>query len=77
MALARPPSQSIDWTKERIAALSTLDIQQLRENAERLNRPEIKERCDQVLVERKAEKRAAMRKKKAPAAKAPAAAGGA
>jgi hypothetical protein len=66
MALARP-SHSIDWTKERIAALSTLDIQQLRENAERLNRSEVLERCNQVLSERKLEKRAAARKKKIPA----------
>lgn len=46
------PARSVDWTKERIAALATPDVRQLRANAERLNDPEIMERCDAVLGER-------------------------
>jgi hypothetical protein len=43
----------VEWTHERIAALTTAEVQQLRANAERLNSPEIKERCDAVLSERR------------------------
>lgn len=52
MALARP-TRTVEWTHERIAALTTPEVQQLRANAERLNSPEIKERCDAVLSERR------------------------
>ena len=58
------PARSIDWTKERIAALSTPDVLQLRINAERLNRAEIKERCDQILGERPGAKRTVRKRKK-------------
>lgn len=44
--------RSVDWTKDRISALATIEIKQLRANAERLNDPEIVERCDAVLGER-------------------------
>ena len=64
MAIMKQPTQSVDWTKERIAALSTLDVRQLRANAERLNRSEIMKRCDEVLGERPGQKRAAARRKK-------------
>ncbi len=47
------PGRSVDWTKEKIAGLSTPDVRQLRVNAERLNAPEIMERCDAVLSERR------------------------
>lgn len=47
------PTQTVEWSKERIAALTTSEVQQLRANAERLNRPEIRERCDAVLSERR------------------------
>ncbi|MGH8701284.1 MAG: hypothetical protein ACREVR_08970 [Burkholderiales bacterium] len=43
----------MDWTKEKIAGLTTPDVRQLRVNAERLNAPEIMERCDAVLSERR------------------------
>jgi len=46
------PSRSVDWTREKIAALTTPDVRQLRANAERLNDPEIIARCDVVLGER-------------------------
>ncbi|MBI2294920.1 MAG: hypothetical protein HYU76_02490 [Betaproteobacteria bacterium] len=46
------PTRSVDWTKDRIAALPTPDVRQLRTNAERLNDPEIMQRCDAVLGER-------------------------
>jgi hypothetical protein len=46
------PARSVDWTKDRIAALPTPDVRQLRANAERLNDPEIMKRCDAVLDER-------------------------
>lgn len=52
MALARP-TRTVEWTHERIAALTTAEVQQLRANAERLNSPEIRERCDAVLSERR------------------------
>jgi hypothetical protein len=45
--------RSVDWTKEKIAGLSTPDVRQLRVNAERLNAPDIMERCDAVLSERR------------------------
>lgn len=54
MAIPRP-TQTVEWTKERIAALTTSEVQQLRANAERLNHPEIRERCDAVLSERRKE----------------------
>jgi len=47
------PTRSVDWTKDRIAALATPEVQQLRANAERLNDPEIMERCNVVLGERR------------------------
>jgi len=42
-------TRSVEWTKERIDALQTLEVKQLRANAERLNDPEIVGRCDEVL----------------------------
>jgi hypothetical protein len=77
MATIMKPTQSVDWTKERIAALSTLDVRQLRANAERLNRAEIMERCDEVLGERPGQKRAAARRKKKAAAAVTTTTGGA
>jgi hypothetical protein len=47
------PSRSVTWTTERIGALATAEIRQLRVNAERLNDPEIVQRCDGVLHERR------------------------
>ena len=44
--------RSVDWTREKITTLTTPDVRQLRANAERLNDPEIMERCDVVLGER-------------------------
>jgi hypothetical protein len=52
MAFMSKPSRRVEWTSERIAALTTPDIKQLRLNAERLNEPEIVERCDAVLKAR-------------------------
>ena len=52
MAFMSKPSRRVEWTSERIAALTTPDIKQLRVNAERLNEPEIVERCDAVLKAR-------------------------
>jgi hypothetical protein len=46
------PTRSVEWTKDRIEALATPEIKQLRANAERLNDPDVKERCDDVLSER-------------------------
>ena len=43
----------MSWTRERIDALATPEVRQLRVNAERLNDPDIMERCDAVLVERR------------------------
>jgi hypothetical protein len=52
MGIARP-TRTVEWGHDRIAALTTPEVQQLRANAERLNDPEIKERCDAVLSERR------------------------
>jgi len=52
MRIAKP-GRSVDWTKEKIAGLTTPDVRQLRANAERLNAPDIMERCDAVLGERR------------------------
>jgi len=38
-----------EWTPERIAKLSPLEIKQLRDNAERLNEPELVVLCTEVL----------------------------
>ena len=46
------PARSVDWTKERIDALTTPDVRQLRANAERLNAPDVMQLCDAVLGER-------------------------
>lgn len=46
------PTRTVNWTKERITALSTPEVKQLRINAERLNSPEIMALCDAVLGER-------------------------
>jgi hypothetical protein len=73
------PRRTVDWSKERIAALgTTAEITQLRVNAERLNDPDIMGRCDEVLKERKAATRLAAKALrdaaalKAPPAKKPA-----
>jgi len=52
MSIITKPARSVDWTKDRIAALATPDVKQLRANAVRLNDPEITQRCDDVLGER-------------------------
>lgn len=46
------PARSVDWTRERIDALTTPDVKQLRANAERLNAPDVMQLCDAVLGER-------------------------
>jgi hypothetical protein len=53
MAFMMKPARRVEWTSERIAALTTPDVRQLRVNAERLSNPEIVERCDAVLKERR------------------------
>jgi hypothetical protein len=47
----RPPllSRSTSWTLERITALSAPEVRQLRDNAERLQEPEIAALCEQAL----------------------------
>ncbi len=82
MVTITKPARSVDWTKDRIAALATPDVKQLRANAVRLNDPEITQRCDAVLEERPRGRGAAKKavpgaapkpraKRKAPVAKAP------
>ena len=50
LANSIPASRSVDWTKERIALLGTVEIKQLRANAERLNDPEIVGRCKELII---------------------------
>jgi hypothetical protein len=45
-------TRAADWTRERIDALSTAEVRQLRDNAARLNEPEVAARCEEVLVGR-------------------------
>jgi hypothetical protein len=51
MRLVRP-GRSAAWTRERIEALSTAEVRQLRENAERLSEGEIVGLCDEILKAR-------------------------
>lgn len=53
MAFMTKPARRVEWTSERIAALTTPDVRQLRLNAERLNSPEVVERCEAVLKARR------------------------
>ena len=43
------PGRSAAWTKERIDALTTPEIRQLRDNAQRLGETEIVGLCDEIL----------------------------
>jgi hypothetical protein len=42
-------SRAVQWTRDRIDGLSTIEVRQLRANAERLREPEVTARCDEVL----------------------------
>jgi hypothetical protein len=46
------PGRSAAWTRERIEALSTAEVRQLRDNAQRLSEPEIVGLCEEVLKAR-------------------------
>ena len=46
------PSRTAQWTREKIDSLSTPEVRQLRDNAQRLHEVEIAALCDQVLVSR-------------------------
>jgi hypothetical protein len=46
------PGRSAAWTRDRIEALSTAEVRQLRDNAERLSEAEIVALCDDVLKTR-------------------------
>jgi hypothetical protein len=61
MRLMRP-ARAAEWTRERIDALSTAEVRQLRDNAARLHESEIAALCEEVLVGRP---RARARKSKA------------
>jgi hypothetical protein len=45
-------SRTAQWTREKIDSLSTAEVRQLRDNAQRLHEPEIAALCDQVLGSR-------------------------
>ena len=63
------PGRSAAWTKERIDALTTPEIRQLRDNAQRLGEGEIVSLCDEVIKARpKTAAKAAPAKTKRPAA---------
>ena len=51
MRLVRP-GRSAAWTRDRIEALSTAEVRQLRDNAERLSEAEIVGLCDEILKTR-------------------------
>jgi hypothetical protein len=48
MRLVRP-GRSAAWTKERIDALTTPEVRQLRDNAQRLGESEIVGLCDEII----------------------------
>ena len=66
MRLVRPGRTAV-WTRERIEALSTAEVRQLRENAARLSEAEIVGLCDEILKARpkSGAKAAAMKNKRA------------
>ena len=49
MASIMRSEQSLEWTQERISALTTPEVRQLRDNAERLQEPEIVATCEEIL----------------------------
>ena len=51
MRLVRPGRSAV-WTRDRIEGLSTPEVRQLRDNAERLSEAEIVALCDDVLKAR-------------------------
>lgn len=51
MRLVRPGRTAV-WTKERIDALTSAEIRQLRDNAERLSETDIVALCDEILKAR-------------------------
>jgi hypothetical protein len=51
MRLVRP-GRSAAWTRDRIEALSTAEVRQLRDNAERLSEAQIVGLCDEILKAR-------------------------
>jgi hypothetical protein len=51
MRLVRPGRSAV-WTKDRIEALSTPEVRQLRDNAQRLSESEIVGLCDEVIKAR-------------------------
>ncbi len=46
------PGRSAAWTKDRIEALTTPEVRQLRDNAQRLSEAQIVGLCDEVLKTR-------------------------
>lgn len=46
------PGRSAAWTREKIDSLSSPEVRQLRENAQRLAETEVASLCDQVLKAR-------------------------
>ena len=51
MRLVRP-GRSAAWTRDRIEALSTAEVRQLRDNAQRLSESEIVGLCEEILKAR-------------------------
>jgi hypothetical protein len=51
MRLVRPGRTAV-WTRDKIEGLSTAEVRQLRDNAERLSEAEIVAMCDEVLKAR-------------------------
>jgi hypothetical protein len=51
MRLVRP-GRSAAWTRDRIEGLSTAEVRQLRDNAQRLSESEIVGLCEEVLKAR-------------------------
>jgi hypothetical protein len=62
--------RAAEWTLERIGRLTVGDIKQLRENAERLNEPEVAALCSQALKEARPRGAARVPGKRTPGTKA-------
>lgn len=69
MRLVRP-GRTAAWTREKIEALTTAEVRQLRDNADRLSETEIVALCDDILKARPkgGAKAAALRNKRSAAA---------
>ncbi|MGH8766335.1 MAG: hypothetical protein ACRET8_11520 [Burkholderiales bacterium] len=59
LAPVLPLPRGTDWTAERIVALTSLEVKQLRDNATRLGEPEVAAMCEVALTQQRRDATAA------------------